>query len=225
MKSFSLIIFSGLFFFFLNTGVALGVQESEDEKIFVRNYPLEPDSAFNNEYLTAFSMVYSSLDDLSSCDIKIKGKKLKTTMASRPTFFSMFRKKDKRKYVIVFNNDPGFDGVLLKDVPEQARIGLFAHELMHVRDYQGLKFGGLVKRGWQYMSKRGKKSLEYRIDSMTIAAGYGRELFFWSYYVLFDSKASDDYKTFKREVYCSPEDILNMLDDPAFSDVHEEDIN
>lgn len=223
MKSLSLIIFSGILFFLLNTEVVLGIQGNENT--FLLNDPLETDSAFKKEYLSAFSMVYSGLDDLRSCDIKIKGKKLKTTMASRPTFFSMFRKKDKRKYVIVYNNDPDFDGVLLKDVPEQAREGLFAHELMHIRDYQGLKFGGLVKRGWQYMSKRGKKNLEYRIDSMTIAAGYGKELFFWSYYVLFDSKASDEYKTFKREVYCTPKDILNMLDDPGFAGVHEEDIN
>ncbi len=181
------------------------------------NEPVEIDTSLARDYRTAFLLVYNQLDDLKDCDIKVKGKKLKTTMASRPTFFSFFRKKDKRKYVIVYNNDPQFEGVKPYDVPGPARIGLFAHELMHVRDYQSLKFGGLVKRGWQYMSKKGKTNLEHRIDSMTVAAGFGEDLFYWSYFVLFDSNASDEYKMFKREVYLTPKDILEMMDETGFA--------
>ncbi len=167
--------------------------------------------AFRDNYLKAFNIVYLELADLQSCDIEIRRKKIKTTMASRPTFFSMFRKKNKRKYIIVFNSDKDFDGVRLKDVPYEAQIGLFAHELMHVRDYQSQNFFGLLKRGWQYLSKRGKIKLEYHIDSMTIAAGFGNNLYEWSFYVLNNSSASEDYKAFKLETYMTPETILDYM--------------
>ena len=165
----------------------------------------------SDNYLIAINSVYLELSDLQSCNIEIRSKNIKTTMASRPTFFSMFRKKNKRKYVIVVNSNSEFKGVRLKDVPSDAQIGLFAHELMHVRDYQSQNFFGMAKRGWQYLSKRGKIKLEHHIDSMTIEAGFGEYLYEWSYYVLNNSSASDDYKAFKMEVYLTPEDILNRL--------------
>jgi hypothetical protein len=205
----------------------VNVQDAISAEGFVclSNDPVEIDSSLKKDYRTAFLMVYNKLDDLHECDIKLKGKKLKTTMAARPTFFSFFRRKDKRKYVIVYNNDPDFKGVKPYDVPEQARVGLFAHELMHVRDYQSLSFGGLVKRGWQYMSKRGKRNLEHRIDSMTIAAGFGEELFYWSYFVLFDSYATAGYKMFKRDVYLTPKDILNSMEEKDFAEHYDLDLN
>ncbi len=166
---------------------------------------------FRVNYLKAFNSVYIELSDLQSCDIEIRRKKIKTTMASRPTFYSMFRKKSKRKYIIVVNSNSEFKGVRLKDVPSEAQIGLFAHELMHVRDYQSQNFSGMVKRGWQYLSKRGKIKLEHHIDSMTIAAGFGKYLYEWSFYVLNNSSASEDYKAFKLETYMTPEAILNSL--------------
>jgi len=196
--------------FFLMPGIKAGSQLEKGEGIS-SNEPLEIDTIFRQDYRTAFEMIYAELKDIKGCNIKIKGKRLKTTMASRPTFLSFFRKKDKRRYVIVFNNDPAFEGVQLNEVPEQARIGLFAHELMHIRDYQQQNFGGLVKRGWQYLSKRGKRNLEHRIDSMTIAAGFGKNLYRWSYFVLNSSSASEEYKVFKLEIYMTPEAILDHL--------------
>ena len=218
MKMSSVYFFSLFMFLLLQSGITRAMYVEEGgTKVFL-NDPVDIDASLAEDYRTAFLLVYNSLDDLKGCDIKVKGKKLKTTMASRPTFFSFFRKKEKRKYVIVFNNDPEFSGVKPYDVPEQARIGLFAHELMHVKDYQGLKLGGLVKRGWQYMSKKGKRNLEHRIDSMTIAAGYGEELFYWSYFVLFVSNATDDYKMFKRDVYLTPKDILRRMEETDFAE-------
>ena len=174
---------------------------------------LSVDESFEDGYLSVFNMVFLKLDDLRDCNIEIRDKKIKTTMASRPKFFSLFRVKDKRKYVIVHNNNLDFDGVLLKDVPVEALIGLYAHELMHIRDYQSRRFFGVIKRGWQYMSKRGKRKLEHHIDRMTIEAGFGNNLYEWAYYVLNNSRATDDYKAFKLEVYMTPEDIHSRLKD------------
>jgi hypothetical protein len=175
------------------------------------NDSLTVDDYFDVEYLPLFNRVFIEIEDLQDCNIEIKDKKIKTTMASRPKFLSLFRVRDKRKYVIVYNSNPDFDGVHLKDVPENALAGLYAHELMHIRDYQSKGFFGVIKRGWQYLSKRGKKKLEHQIDIMTIETGFGKSLYEWAFYVLNNSSASKDYKAFKREIYMSPEDILSRL--------------
>ena len=177
------------------------------------------DEVFTNNYLKTFNNVYHKLEDLQECDILIKPKKINTTMAARPAFFSMFKRKGKRRYVILFNNDPGFHGVKLEEVPDEARKGLFAHELMHIRDYRDKNFFGLLKRGFQHLSKRGEMKFEHQIDSMAIAAGFGKELYYWSYFVLNNSSASDKYKAFKRETYLTPENIIEIMIDSGFEDI------
>jgi len=181
------------------------------QTLHILNDSLIVDDSFEVDYLPLFNTVFLKLEDLQNCNIEIRDKKIKTTMASRPKFFSLFRVRSRRKYVIVYNSSPDFDGVLLNDVPEGALLGLYAHELMHIRDYQSQNFFGVIKRGWQYLSKRGKKKLEYHIDIMTIDAGFGKNLYEWAFYVLNNSSASKEYKVFKRNIYMSPEDILSRL--------------
>ncbi|TAJ15745.1 hypothetical protein DMA11_00665 [Marinilabiliaceae bacterium JC017] len=167
---------------------------------------------FEKNYLTDFNTALKEFEDIHQCRIKVKTKKLNTTMAARPTVTSLFRKIENRTYVICVNNDVDFDGVLLQDVPEEARIGLFAHELMHIRDYQSKNFFGLIKRGWQYLSKSGKRRLEYYVDQLTIDAGFGQNLYEWAFYVWHQSDASEEYKAFKKEIYMSPGMILQCID-------------
>jgi hypothetical protein len=197
----------------LNAGeVYQQVKYTVPQPVINSNEPVtEVDTGFVEKYFGVFSKVYGEIDDIQDCNIRIKGKRLKTTMAARPSFGSFFKRKGHRTYIVVFNNNPGFDGVKLSDVPENALTGLFAHELMHIRDYRGRSFFGLLKRGWQYLSKRGKIKLEHHIDNMTIEAGFGNELYNWSFFVLNHSVATDDYKDFKREVYMTPEEIQEKL--------------
>ena len=181
------------------------------KSLTILNDSLTVDDTFEANYLPLFNMVFLELEDLHKCNIEIRGKKIKTTMAARPKFFSLFRARDKRKYVVVYNSNSEFEGVRLKDVPEDALLGLYAHELMHIRDYQSKNFFGVMKRGWQYMSRRGKRKLEHHIDSMTIDAGFGESLYEWAFYVLNNSSASEEYKAFKLDTYMIPEDIFDRL--------------
>lgn len=167
---------------------------------------------FPEKYAPAVAFLADSLEDLHDVKIKWKEKKIGTTMAMRPTFFSFLKKPGKRTYVLIVNKQEEFDGVLLQNVPEEAQVGVLAHELMHVRDYESRHFGGLVKRGWQYLSKRGKKRFEHEIDQMTIDAGFGFFLYHWSTYVLDDSDAGREYRRFKRKVYMRPDSIISELD-------------
>lgn len=205
--------------FGLVTGVLISsvvaAQNTVSQKI--RTYDkvgnLKVDTSFNKTYLDDFMVPYQEFADLHNCKIKVKSKNIKTTMAARPHFFSLLLGKKNRRYVILVNKKASFEGVHLKDVPSDARIGLFAHELMHIRDYESRKVTGVMERGIQYLSQKGKKQVEHYTDSLTIAAGFGQYLYHWANYVLHDSDASDDYKTYKSEIYMTPIGILTQIEE------------
>lgn len=204
-----LVFLTGLFFL---SNVTAQTSNKANKKGYWSKGCLKVDSAFKKTYLDDFLVPYNQFEDLHHCRIRVKTKKLNTTMAARPGFLSLFLGKRNRLYIIHVNDDPDFDGVLLSDVPQEARIGLFAHEMMHIRDYESRKMTGVINRGLQYLTKKGKKQVEYYTDSLTIAAGFGVNLFQWAAYVLHDSDASAEYKAFKEEIYMSPITILSKMD-------------
>lgn len=173
---------------------------------------LKIDTSFQATYLRDFMVPFEQCEDLQNCRIKIKTKNLKTTMAARPHFFSLLLGKKNRRYTILINKNENFNGVLLRDVPSEARIGLFAHELMHIRDYNNMSLKRVVQFGYQYLSVTGKTQIEHRTDSLTIAAGFGQQLYEWAHYVLHDSDACEEYKSFKQEVYMSPVLIQTQME-------------
>ncbi len=161
-----------------------------------------------------FDLLIDDIPYLHNQKIKIRKNKLGTTMSARPTWGSLiFRKRENRTYLLQVNNDKTFDGVLYEDVPEMARVGLMMHELMHIKDYQSRNFFGVLQRGWQYLSKSGKKKFEYEIDQMVMDAGYRNYLLLWALFIMEESEASDAYKDFKREIYRSPFDIFIDLEE------------
>ncbi len=184
---------------------------AQTKKSYWQRGSLKVDTAFKKHYLEDFLIPFTKFEDLHHCKIRVKTKKLKTTMTARPGFWSLLLGKRNRQYIIHVNNDENFDGVLLSNVPNEARVGLFAHELMHIRDYESRKVAGVIKRGLQYLSKKGKRKVEHYTDGLTIAAGFGEQLFQWAAFVLYDSDASDDYKAFKSEIYMSPVTIYNKM--------------
>ncbi len=194
--------------FFLTT-VPVTVNAQTDKKNLQKKGSLQVDSAFKELYLNSFMVPYSQFEDLQDCKIIIKTKKLKTTMTACPDILSLFLGKKNRRYIIHVNNDENFDGVLLSEVPEDARIGLFAHELMHIRDYESRKVTGVIQRGIQYLSKKGKRNMEHYTDGLTISAGFGEQLYQWAAYVLYDSNATENYKNFKADIYMSPVAIFD----------------
>jgi hypothetical protein len=139
--------------------------------------------------------------------IKVKHAAIKTTMTARPTLASLFKLRKNRTYIIRINNNDSFSGVLYKDIPSEARIGLWAHEMMHIKDYDSRGFWGVLYRGWQYLSIKGKIRFEREIDQMVIDAGLGAHLYRWSYFVMEESHICPAYKAFKQKIYLSPCEI------------------
>lgn len=156
--------------------------------------------------------IVKELSCLHDQKIKVKYASIKTTMAVRPAVGSLLNSRKNRTYIIRINNNDTFPGVLYQHVPDKALTGLWAHELMHVKDYMERNFFGVVFRGWQYLSKSGKIRFEREIDQMVINAGFGEYLWEWSNFVLEESDVSPAYKAFKRDIYLKPCEIFCNCD-------------
>lgn len=200
--------------------VALNGQSRKPVEVFYKEeVALKYDSLYaiygmdNNlpeDYKYSLIIARSFYPELQTCRIRFKEASIKTTMNTRPVFFSYFKSPGKRTYIIRINiSDKG--EILLKNVPFNAQIGIFSHEIGHVKDFENRNFFGLIKRGIDYLGEKRKRTFEYEIDSLTIAKGAGYQLLDWSDYALNHSEASDKYKAFKRKIYMSPNEIRRRI--------------
>lgn len=165
---------------------------------FVKNVP--------DSLMGVFNVVCSGFNELNKENITLVYRRINTTMRARPS--KVF---GKRKYLIIINNDTTFQGIMFHDIPEEARIGIVAHEMSHILDYSTKTNFEILKTGLNYMSGSGQKKYEKAIDLLTIQKGFGRELKAWAQFSMFDSEASESYKLFKRKNYLTPNEIDELL--------------
>lgn len=165
------------------------------------------------KYKLAILIALSYYPELIETPITFKETAIKTTLNARPTIGSLcFKNKSKRKYVVRINNSQKEGMITIDEVPFNATIGIFAHEFSHFVDYQNRNFRGVLQRLWAYTSKKRKAIYEKEIDSMTVARGLKWQMYDWSYYAIFQSKASESYKIFKKNTYLKPKEILEQLE-------------
>ena len=171
-----------------------------------------------NHLLISSLLALAYFPELQSQRIRFKETGIKTTLNARPSILSLFRfNKSKRKYIIRVNNKTNEEIVSVYRVPFNAQIGLLGHEFAHIVDYQQKNFFGVIKRAFSYLSEKSKKKFEHEIDNLTIKSGLGWQLYDWSYYILNQSNATEEYKQFKREIYLTPEQILTAMQKSGFT--------
>lgn len=137
----------------------------------------------------------------------------KTTLAARPRFWSLFRGRDKRSYNIFIDKDvKQREGVLFEDFPFNAQLGGIGHEYAHIIDYSKRSGLDILWLGIKYLfSKRAKAKLEHKVDKIAIERGLGWQAIAWEEHVLQNSEASKKYKTYKKSVYLSAEEIKEHM--------------
>ncbi|MFP4556248.1 MAG: hypothetical protein ACLFNU_05190 [Bacteroidales bacterium] len=150
---------------------------------------------------------------LKSTRIKFKRTPISTTMAARPTIWSIFRLRSKRKYVIAINDEKNRRlAPLLKNTPFKARVGVIGHELGHIVDYNNKSSITIVGNGAAYLfSKRFKRNLEYKIDSITITRNLGEGLLAFRKFIEEEAKTTRQYRAFKKDIYMSSSEIAQMV--------------
>jgi hypothetical protein len=168
--------------------------------------------SFPDNYKLQCLVALSYYPELDSIPIEFVFKKIKTTMASRPRVDFIVKKKDKRIYRIVINNQTkGFEGVMFNRLSFNAQVGVIGHELAHIIDYMPKSNFSVIGIGIGYLFRKYKKRLEHVIDQITIDHGLGFQLYEYSYHVLNYSHASQAYKRYKKEIYLRPREIMDKL--------------
>lgn len=149
--------------------------------------------------------------ELRNTTIRFEYKNISTTMAARPTLSSVFKKD--RTYVIYLNNDVSKNGgVAYSELNLKQRIGIIAHELAHVLDFEKRKDLSIISCAILYKCLHSyHKKLERKTDETVINKGLGNELYAFTDYVLNNSNATEKYINFKKKNYLLPEEIKQRM--------------
>lgn len=150
--------------------------------------------------------------ELADQKIRFKNAKIKTTLNVRPTLKSLlFHKKENREYVIRINTSAKNEEILITDIPHNAKVGLFGHELAHIVDYKSLNTFQVMGRGIGYMFPGYHEAYEKHVDLLTVKAGLGQRLYDWASYIQEHPHVPENYKLFKQQFYLEQDDILHAI--------------
>jgi hypothetical protein len=153
----------------------------------------------------------SFFPELINTEISFQYKQIATTMAARPVPSSLF--KHTRSYVIYINSDVSKKGgVSFLELNLKQRVGIIAHELAHILDFEKRNNLSVISCGLLYKCLNTyHRNLERATDEVVIAKGLGNELYAFTDYVLNQSKASEQYIQFKKKNYLLPEEIKQKM--------------
>jgi hypothetical protein len=132
---------------------------------------------------------------LASVSINFKYRSSKFTMQTLPKMSFLYRKRSKRQYTIIVNNNARFyTGMDYNELTQKAKIGWIGHELSHIIDFQERNILGIIRVGIYYGKSKFRRRLERKVDVLTIEHGLGEELFDGVDYMLNSSAANENYK-------------------------------
>lgn len=173
---------------------------------------LIPES-ISNEIKTALTYY----PDLKSTAIEFKFKKKikKSTMQARPTFGSFFRKKSKRRYVVLISETFNISGktYYTKDMPKDVLTGWIGHELGHIMDYRNRNNLNLIWFGVKYLlSDNHIVEAERAADTYAIFAEMEDYILKTKNFILNHADIDKKYKSRIKRYYLSPEEIMKLVE-------------
>lgn len=176
---------------------------------------LEQDFAANKQldstYYLQSLIALSYYPELRPAQIEFVQQPIFTTMACRPRLDFFLKRRSKRVYRILINNDTANSkAVLLGDVTFNAQVGVIGHELAHVVDYSQKNVFGVIFTGIGYLFKPYRRRLEHRIDRIGIEHGLGWQIYDYAGQIL-KSDSPRAYKQYKREIYYLPSELLQII--------------
>ena len=162
------------------------------------------------KYRLASLVALSYYPSLADERIRFELKGINSTARTTMTLFSIFRKINKQ-YIIYINDDRKKTGILLDDAPFEAQVGLLAHELAHVLDYNTRSFFEMTWWGIKYALIKQQEAMEKGADRITISHGAGWPLYAWATFVLENPSTKPSYLRMKKQRYLSPAAILQAI--------------
>lgn len=183
----------------INESYASNIFQNDSSLLFVDEINL-PKDFFDNKYIpieinaeSIFAL--SKYPELATVSIRFKYRSSKYTMQTLPHLSFLFKKRSKRKYTIIVNDNAKFyTGMDYKELSHKAKIGWIGHELSHIVDFQERNIFQIIGVGIFYGKSKYRRSLERKVDNTTIQHGLGEELFDGVDYMLNSSAANENYK-------------------------------
>ncbi len=155
--------------------------------------------------------------------ITIKAVNASSPLAARPTFWSIFKRAEKRDYLILVSKktETMIDSILLHKLSLNSQVGVLSHEMSHIYDFSTSHIFHFVFLVFNHASRKKMNAFEYSTDKLTIEQGLGYPLLSWSKEVLDKLKIENwkgvkGYESFKRsseERYMKPETIQHFIND------------
>lgn len=206
--------------FFCNIGLAqkvtkvfnkdsVGLSSKQDAFYTNKNIPVE--------FKDAIHIALQFYPELSKINVKFRIRKSKSPLAARPTFWAIFRKASRRKYIITISNSSNtkLTPILLKNLSFNSQVGVIGHELAHIDFYnskRGIYFIGLALK---HFSKRAIDKFEFDTDKRCVERGLGFQLLSWSKEVreklTLKQWGGSNSPNGKRERYMNPVTIINYM--------------
>ena len=162
-------------------------------------------------------LAYAAYPALKDATINMVLTQSGAPLESNFEFWTLFKNRRKRVYEIRLNDsdDSMFEGILMKDLPFDAQVGILAHELGHVVYYERLSTLQIAKWGLKYLiSPKFRATHERSTDLMPVYHGLGSQIYQYAWYIRNDDSTRDLYEkwgTFMDRFYMSDEEIRVVI--------------
>lgn len=152
----------------------------------------------------------SQYPELKDVKIIFKRKKLKTTMAAKPTNISAFKRKGKRTYLIHLNDYPEDVKIPFDSATFNAQVGVIGHELAHIAYYENTSSWKIIGLAFKYINKNFRTDFEKDTDRRAIKHNLGWQLYAFKLHVRDYPHAPAEYRAYKAKIYLSAEEIKTL---------------
>lgn len=161
----------------------------------------------------AVKQALSFFPELRSVPIRFFHQSSVVPHKSRATLRSFFKRhKERRVYDVILSSRtvPEFDDLCFNNLRFREQVGLLAHELAHITQYQNCGFTKLIKLHLAYLNPRKRTELEQAADKKVVEAGLGWELYA---YANARERASVDNPviSYLDQFHLSPEDVMHYM--------------
>ncbi len=169
-------------------------------------------ASYEEEILTALSH-YPEL--ISTRIAFVPADKASVPYGTKPTFSSCFKPKSKRLYMITILERARYpeSKALFRNLSFSMRVGVIAHELGHVNQYEKVGVFGLFKTLALFVMPKHRRMLERNADMAAIRHGMGQELLQHALYIRSIPGYVEQRPAINRD-YLMPHEIEKFLHDP-----------
>lgn len=168
----------------------------------------------NDERLKlAFFVALRHYPELQKVKMKMCLQRISATMQAQPRWDFIFRRKEKRAYILLVNNTLGVTGMNYKELTFNSLVGWIGHELAHVKDYTKKSNGQLFGFILSYIFSQDEiKKTENEADKETIRHGLGKPLLEGTRYLFSHKRLNKKYREKKLKFYLSPQQITEEIE-------------